>query len=243
VSSKKVEECAVQDRTPSTSHRCVVAGATRVALDLRTLTCCRDVRFNQQTSRNNAYLHHLLAVIENYPYGDFWAQLFPNPVYHVATWWHKREMYKYLSQVLRARFAENNTKAAESQGGTRKRSVIDLALQSYTADSRSGKNFEGLDPEFERYAVDQMNVFIFAGHDTTSSAIAYAYHLMSQHPQVAEMMIREHNDVFGENIERVPQLLREQPYLINRLEYTLAVIKESLRLFPPASTLRKGSPE
>jgi len=152
-------------------------------------------------------------------------------------------MYKYVSQVLRARFAENKIEAEHDPGNSRKRSVIDLALQSYTKEFKAGSNADRLDPEFERYAVDQMNVFIFAGHDTTSSAIAYAYHLMSQHPQVAEKMIHEHNDMFGKDIDMVPQLLREQPYLINRLEYTLAVIKEALRLFPPASTLRKGGPE
>jgi len=152
-------------------------------------------------------------------------------------------MYKYVSQVLRARFAENNQDAVQHRGSSRKRSVIDLALHSYANESKAGTTAGKLDSEFERYAVDQMNVFIFAGHDTTSSAIAYAYHLMSKSPQVAETMIREHNDVFGKDIDMVPQLLRGQPHLINRLEYTLAVIREALRLYPPASTLRKGSPE
>jgi cytochrome P450 len=41
----------------------------------------------------------------------------------------------------------------------------------------------------------------------------------------------------------MPALLLDQPEMINRLPFTNAVIKEALRLFPPANALREGSPE
>lgn len=56
-------------------------------------------------------------------------------------------------------------------------------------------------------------------------------------------MIQEHDDIFGKDLAGVSKLLREQPHLINNLSYTLAVIKESLRLYPVASTIRSGGPE
>ena len=36
--------------------------------------------------------------------------------------------------------------------------------------------------------------------------------------------------------------LKEEPYLLNQLPYTVAVIKETLRLFPVGSSLRGGEP-
>jgi len=37
-------------------------------------------------------------------------------------------------------------------------------------------------------------------------------------------------------------VIRANPLILNKLTYTLAVIKETLRLFPPASTVRIGPP-
>lgn len=42
--------------------------------------------------------------------------------------------------------------------------------------------------------------------------------------------------------EDTASALREQPFLLNQLPYTTAVIKEALRLFPPASAMRGGDP-
>lgn len=51
---------------------------------------------------------------------------------------------------------------------------------------------------------------------------------------------KEHDDIFGTDLTSTPAQLKADPFLINRLEYTLAVIRETLRMQPPASTIRKG---
>lgn len=223
------------------------------------LTTERDLRFEQQTSKDNEYLKHLLGMIDRYPFGPAYGQGY-SPIYRVKIWWHKRQMYKYLARVLRARLSASR-QAVTSKPGLHKKTVMDLALESYKSQNKATEAFSKLDPDFERHAIEAINSFIFAGtvwistvfltsaltslsgHDTTSSVIAYAYHMLSKHPEVLANVMREHDDIFGKDLSEVPKLLQEQPYLINKLDYTLAVIKEVMRLFPPASTLRNGGPE
>ncbi|KAJ5660689.1 uncharacterized protein N7484_000061 [Penicillium longicatenatum] len=48
--------------------------------------------------------------------------------------------------------------------------------------------------------------------------------------------------VFGAGASSACQVLRERPQTINQLPYTHAIVKETLRLFPPANGLRGGLP-
>lgn len=133
----------------------------------------------------------------------------------------------------------------EGQGGklAQRKYVMDLALKTYSAESEPPrKETNGkLDPIFRQYAIDQMLTFIFGGHDTTSSTIAYVYHMLSLHPDIHGRVIAEHNEVFGAGYEDVAKILARNTYRLNKLEITTAVIKEVLRLYPPASSMRTGS--
>lgn len=51
---------------------------------------------------------------------------------------------------------------------------------------------------------------------------------------------REHDAILGTDPTSLPTLLKSQPHLINNLPYTTAVVKESLRLFPPGGCSRSG---
>jgi cytochrome P450 len=52
----------------------------------------------------------------------------------------------------------------------------------------------------------------------------------------------EHDDVFGRDVAETYGAIVENPHLLNQLPYTVAVIREALRLFPPASGFRAGEP-
>ncbi|KAJ6016624.1 cytochrome protein [Penicillium sp. IBT 35674x] len=66
--------------------------------------------------------------------------------------------------------------------------------------------------------------------------------MYKQHPKVLGRPRAEHDAVFGEDISTASQQLNDRPELINQIPYTLAVTKEILRLYPPASALREGQP-
>jgi cytochrome P450 len=72
---------------------------------------------------------------------------------------------------------------------------------------------------------DQVLIFLLAGHDTTAIALTFALHLLGHHPDAqarvrAEVAAIDDRTPGAEDVERLP--------------YTTMVLKEAMRLYPPA---------
>ena len=83
---------------------------------------------------------------------------------------------------------------------------------------------------------------MFAGHDTISTTISMIFYFLSKNPSVREKAVTELNEVFGSDFLTTAAMIRDDPYVLNKLPYNHAIMKEVLRLFPPANTVRVGSP-
>ncbi len=75
-------------------------------------------------------------------------------------------------------------------------------------------------------ARDEVVTIFLAGHETTSNALTWTWYLLAQHPQVAARLHAELDAVLG---GRAPTLAD-----LEKLPYTEMVLKESMRLYPPA---------
>lgn len=153
---------------------------------------------------------------------------------------------RYIGKVLDARFAsqEPASKSAPGEKKQRKRAILDLALEAYRSQQDGSENKKattGIDQEFKKASIVQIRTFIFAGHDTTSTTICYALYMLEKHPEALKRLQKEHDEVLGP-VDKTPQVIKDDPHIVNRLEYTLCVIRETLRLFPPASSTRTGEP-
>jgi cytochrome P450 len=148
-------------------------------------------------------------------------------------------MNSYIGKELEKRYETYRASLAHGDLAASK-SVISLVLGGYLEQTLSQKPSTTLDPTFKAYATSQIRTFLFAGHDTTSSTICHIYYLLSKHPSTLEKLRGEHDSILGRELDAAGKLISDHPHLLNQLTYTFAVIKEAMRLFPPASSIREG---
>ena len=76
---------------------------------------------------------------------------------------------------------------------------------------------------------DEVLTLLIAGHETTASLLTWTMMLLAQHPEVEAKLVAEVRSVLGEDLPTVEDR--------SRLKYTEMVLKESMRLYPPAWNL------
>ncbi|KAL7733198.1 hypothetical protein ACLKA6_004710 [Drosophila palustris] len=106
----------------------------------------------------------------------------------------------------------------EDVGSKRRMALLDVLLQS-SVDGRPLRNEE---------IREEVDTFMFEGHDTTASAISFCLWQISRHAEVQEKLLEEILRVLGADHSR-PITIRD----LAELKYTECVIKESLRMHPP----------
>jgi cytochrome P450 len=78
----------------------------------------------------------------------------------------------------------------------------------------------------DQQARDEVVTIFFAGHETTAASMAWAFYLLSEHPEVEERVRNELKSVLNGRIPTSADL--------SKLAYTQQVIQEVLRLYPAA---------
>lgn len=165
-----------------------------------------------------------------------------NPMRPFMYWYNTRRMNRYIGNLLDERFEIRKARPAEKI--QRSKPIVDLALDTYLENHATSSNNEDgkMDPIFKRFATTQIKTFMFAGHDTTSSTIAYMYHLLSKNPHALDAVRQEYDAVFGSDVSLTAEIITETPHVLQKLPYSHAIIKETLRLYPPGPTVRAGIP-
>ncbi|KAI9148738.1 putative sterigmatocystin biosynthesis P450 monooxygenase stcS [Paramyrothecium foliicola] len=174
---------------------------------------------------------------------SFWdPRVLLNPLRPLVQAYNSRLMNSYIRRELEKHFQEAKTEALEGsfKKSTTSKSVVALALKAYSEDKRGARFLQNdtLDPAFAEYATWQIRVFLLAGTDTTASTLVYVYHALSKNPQWLQKLREELDEVFGPQHSEMAGILKKNPSLLNDCKVTTAVIKETLRLYVPAGTLR-----
>ena len=85
---------------------------------------------------------------------------------------------------------------------------------------------------------EEVDTFMFEGHDTTAAAMTWATYLIGRHPEIQKRLHEELDSVFGDDKSR-PVTMDD----VKKLEYLERVIKEALRLFPSVPLMARVTSE
>ncbi|KAK6049137.1 hypothetical protein COOONC_13358 [Cooperia oncophora] len=80
---------------------------------------------------------------------------------------------------------------------------------------------------------EEVDTFMFEGHDTVASALGYALFCLGNYPEEQEKLFQEVKEVIGP----VDRELTQDDLL--QLKQTEKVLKEALRVFPPVPMIAR----
>nr|AID61409.1 cytochrome P450 [Calliphora stygia] len=104
-----------------------------------------------------------------------------------------------------------------AEGQKKRMAFLDVLLQA-TVDGK---------PLAQEDIREEVDTFMFEGHDTTTSGISFCLYLLSRHASVQQRVFEEIIEVLGADKDK-PLTMRD----LQNLKYLEAVIKETLRMFP-----------
>jgi cytochrome P450 len=125
-----------------------------------------------------------------------------------------RRMLGHVAQIDRVLFAEIERRR---RSGARDDSVLDTLVHAT----------DGADRLSTQEIRDQALTLLFAGHDTTAATVSWLFALVGRYPEVQRRLQQELDAQLGARPATVEDLVRGLPYLDQ-------VLKETLRLYPPA---------
>ncbi|NXC45564.1 CP4V2 protein, partial [Penelope pileata] len=143
---------------------------------------------------------------------------------------HERNLnilHSFTDTVIAEKVAElENTKqrkcdtdvnTGEKSGSRKREAFLDMLLNA-TDDEGNKLSYRDIREE--------VDTFMFEGHDTTAAAMNWVLYLLGHNPEAQKKVHRELDEVFG-NTER-PVTTDD----LKKLRYLECVVKEALRLFP-----------
>jgi cytochrome P450 len=164
---------------------------------------------------NYEEVHDALTVILRETEKRVWSIAPPPDWFALLTRPRYRQAVATIDSVVRAIIDERRANPRDSDG------LLTTLIEAHDSEN-SG------DDDLLR---DQVVAMIATGHESTACALAWAFYLVTQHPDVRERLYHEVDTVLG---SRPPGLSDLQD-----LEYTGMVFEEAMRLYPPVWTISR----
>jgi len=134
-------------------------------------------------------------------------------------------MHNFTNQIINEKRAEYRAKksVSKSEDRRRHRSFLDLLLET----SEEGNHLSNDDIR------EEVDTFVFEGHDTTAMGLNWATFLLGHHPEVQVRLQEELDAVLEELKEVTSEDLKE-------LKYLDQIIREAQRLYPSVPSFSRN---
>ncbi|KAH0432658.1 hypothetical protein CcaCcLH18_06234 [Colletotrichum camelliae] len=165
-----------------------------------------------------------------------------NPVRKAVEWWRIRGVKRRSDEVIRKAVLERwEVMRNEGEVPSRRlaKSIMDRVIADWIQSGEEGPPKGG----FLELLVVNLKTLLLGGHGTTTDAFTYTVMLLGLHPEAMRRMREEHDAVFPAGLHESAAMLRTNPAKTNELEYTTAVIKETMRFYPVGFSTRIAPPE
>ncbi|KAK0412030.1 hypothetical protein QR680_005990 [Steinernema hermaphroditum] len=194
-----------------------------VALDIISETAM-GVNINSQLGENEDYVHAVRRLSEL-----IWHQMrFPwlklKPIWYATGMGHEfDECLKMIEGMSNRVIVERKKRLQEDKenynyeesGGKRKLAFLDLLLEMQEENKLSDKDIR-----------EEVDTFMFEGHDTVSSTMGFFVQTMGQMPDIQEKLYLELDEIFkGEDRDVTMEDL-------NKMKYLEQCMKETIRILP-----------
>lgn len=147
----------------------------------------------------------------------------------------RHRLSRLTNAAIKAAIAQKHAEAQTSPHASAARSVLARSLPATPT----------LTPAALQQTADQVKTFLFAGHDTMAILLQRLFYELSISPRVLAALRAELDDIFGPCADpaHVAAVFRDRAEdVLKRMTYASAVIKETLRLWPPAGSARRAPP-
>ncbi|GIY72349.1 cytochrome P450 4C1 [Caerostris darwini] len=212
-------------------------------IDIRPLmtSCTLDIicqtamglNINAQSGQNDEYVKAIEEIGEIFMYRILRPWLYPETIFRLTS--TGRKFFASVSRVKALTRKVIKDKKAEIIANRKLNPVVETAPDGNPMLRKKRKAFLELlmeyhlkDPTFTEEDIrEEVDTFMFEGHDTTAMSISWALYSLGSHPDIQKTAQEELDDIFEDDIER--DIRRED---LPRMKYLECVIKESLRLYP-----------
>lgn len=129
----------------------------------------------------------------------------------------KKELLEELNGESINRKEKTGISAEHSSDGKRRKAFLDSLLDEHFTNAQFT----------EQDIREEVDTFMFEGHDTTAMAISWTLHLIGLHKEVLANCHKELDQIFRTDRDRAINMSD-----LRQMKYLEACIKESLRLYP-----------